>query len=148
MTSFYFYNPPSYDFVCERSEDSDYRRYVDGILKKLLQNKEVFASAVNYAIFEGKEVVKSESLSEKNTEKIYEEINNKQERLSIKRERDILMEESVIQEDEKASYMVIGVENQLHIDYSMFARAMLYDSLDYLSEEERKHKGVATIVIY
>ena len=141
------YDHDSPDFVCESKPAFDDRRTVDSALKTLLQNKEVFASAVNYALYKGEEVVKSESLTEQNPEKIYEEIKEPNIRITVSKRRDILME-SVIKEDESAEYMVIGVENQLHIDYSMFARAMLYDSLDYLSKNRREHKGVVTIVIY
>ena len=147
MKYFISYDSDFPDFVCENHEGSDTRHSADGALKDLLQNKEVFASAVNYAIFEGKEVVKGESLSEKNVEKVLEEITTKQERFSVTKKRDLLME-GIIKEDEKASYMVVGVENQLYMDYTMFARTMVYDGLDYLSKRGRERKGVVTIVIY
>lgn len=120
-------------------------RQADGPLKTLLSRPDVFADAVNYALYKGRKVIRPEDLREKNSEKIYSALSGHILK-SVAKFRDVL-KEVVIKEDGNTTYLLIGIENQLYADPLMFARAMLYDALDYLAGKGDIPKGTVTIVI-
>ena len=56
--------------------------------------------------------------------------------------RDIL-KSAVIMQDEKASYVLLGIENQTDIHYAMPVRNMIYDALQYgkqVSDVSTRHR--------
>ncbi len=119
---------------------------IDNIIKNYLSNNERFSDIVNYYLFDGKDIVKASDLKELDTT----EVNTSGE--IFEKTRD-LYKEINIKEDDKNTYILVGIENQTKMDYEMVARVMLYDSLSLRKEFKKrinndKIKPVITIVIY
>ena len=62
---------------------------------------------------------------------------------AVQKYRDVL-KSTVVMPDSKASYILLGVENQTDVHYAMPVRNIIYDALQYgkqVSEVERRHKN-------
>ena len=116
----------------------------DVAMKAALQCGEYFADICNMLLFKGEQFVKAEKLTPLDTA---EEISIHQKngkRFSIGRQRDILKEaELAWMEDDRVSYVILGIEHQSAVDYAMPIRNLIYDALQYGMQvqhlgEERK----------
>ena len=119
----------------------------DTVTKEYMRGNKVFADAFNYLIYGGEQVVKPALLQELDTTEIAipfaldEEENTTEE--AVQKYRDVL-KSTVIMQDAKASYILLGVENQTDIHYAMPVRNIIYDALQYgkqVSEVAKKHKN-------
>ena len=119
----------------------------DTVTKEYMRGNKVFADAFNYIIYGGKQVVKPALLQELDTTEIAipfaldEEENTTEE--AVQKYRDVL-KSTVIMQDAKASYILLGVENQTDVHYAMPVRNIIYDALQYgkqVSEVAKKHKN-------
>lgn len=119
----------------------------DTVTKEYMRGNKVFADAFNYLIYGGKQVVKPALLQELDTTEIAipfaldEEESTTEE--AVQKYRDVL-KSTVIMQDAKASYILLGVENQTDIHYAMPVRNIIYDALQYgkqVSEVAKKHKN-------
>lgn len=105
----------------------------DEPIKKLFKNKENFADLFNATIFDGRQIIKADKLTEINTEDIHIETSDKKESEEleiIQRHRDLLM-----QYEDHILQIVLGCEDQSSIDYAMPIRMMLYDALAYTKQQ-------------
>lgn len=105
----------------------------DEPIKKLFKNKENFADLFNATIFDGRQIIKADKLTEINTEDIHIEASDKKESEEleiIQRHRDLLM-----QYEDHILQIVLGCEDQSSIDYAMPIRMMLYDALAYTKQQ-------------
>lgn len=100
----------------------------DVILKDFWRQNERFADLFNAVIFRGKQVIKPEDLTERDTDmsgiiqfKGYQE--------TLERTRDVVKKMAY-----GVEFAVLGIESQQKIHYAMPLRTMLYDSLGYLKE--------------
>lgn len=100
----------------------------DVILKDFWRQNERFADLFNAVIFHGKQVIKPEDLTERDTDmsgiiqfKGYQE--------TLERTRDVVKKMAY-----GVEFAVLGIESQQKIHYAMPLRTMLYDSLGYLKE--------------
>lgn len=107
----------------------------DTVTKAYMKENTVFADAFNYLIYGGKAVVDPKQLKELDTTEIAlpfgspdENENPKEE--SVQKYRDVL-KSAVIKQDQKAAYILLGIENQTDIHYAMPVRNMIYDALQY-----------------
>ncbi len=113
----------------------------DVITKKYMSDRRHFADAFNYYMFDGKQIIKADSLNTVDTTEL--EIifaNDKSE--YIQRIRDLL-NECIIMQDENRLYVLLAVENESKIHYAMPVKEMVYDAVDYakqVSEIEKKHR--------
>ncbi len=112
---------------------------IDDATKDYVRKNEVFADAVNFAVYNGERVVKAENLSEIDTAigtiisqnaNIDRKQRRARKRKAIQAYRDII-KRAVIKSDGNTTYVILGVENQSNIDYTMPVRSMLYDALQY-----------------
>lgn len=118
----------------------------DTITKEYMRGNKVFADAFNYFIYGGEQVVNPELLRELDTTEIaipftLDEKNTAEE--AVQKYRDVL-KSTVVMRDAKASYILLGVENQTDIHYAMPVRNIIYDALQYgkqVSEVAKKHKN-------
>ena len=119
----------------------------DTVTKEYMRGNKVFADAFNYLIYGGEQVVKPALLQELDTTEIAipfaldEEESTTEE--AVQKYRDVL-KSTVIMQDAKASYILLGVENQTDVHYAMPVRNIIYDALQYgkqVSEVAKKHKN-------
>ena len=119
----------------------------DTVTKEYIRSNEVFADAFNYLIYDGEQVVKPALLQELDTTEIaipfaLDENESPTEDV-VQKYRDVL-KSTVIMQDSRASYILLGVENQTEIHYAMPVRNIIYDALQYgkqVSEVAKRHKS-------
>ena len=100
----------------------------DVILKDFWRQNERFADLFNAVIFRGKQVIKPEDLTERDTD-MSGIIQFKDYRKTLERTRDVVKKMAY-----GVEFAVLGIESQQKIHYAMPLRTMLYDSLGYLKE--------------
>lgn len=111
-----------------------------------ISQNEVFADICNYVLFDGKEVLKPESLREADGKEAGMPYGKAQKILPVQKYRDIL-KECVVKDTEFASIIMVGIENQAEIHYAMPVKNMVYDALDYaaqVSYRAREHRKAGT----
>ncbi len=82
---------------------------IDNIIKNYLSNNERFSDIINCYLFDGKDIVKASDLKELDTT----EVNTNGE--IFEKTRD-LYKEINIKEDDKNTYILVGIENQTKMD--------------------------------
>ena len=98
---------------------------VDIVTKEYMRENAIFADAFNYLIYGGKKVIDPAGLTEVDT--ATSAVGKKD---ALQKYRDVL-KAAVIKQDEKMSYVLLGVENQMEVHYAMPVRNMVYDALQY-----------------
>lgn len=117
----------------------------DAITKEYMRGSKVFADAFNYFIYGGEQVVDPEFLHELDTTEIAIPftLDGKSTReKAVQKYRDVL-KSTVVMRDARASYILLGIENQTDIHYAMPVRNIIYDALQYgkqVSEIAKRHK--------
>ena len=120
---------------------------IEDIMLDFLAQPEVMADLFNGYVFNGKLVIQPDMLKEKENKTRFlleKEKKNRKKKSTyevLKRERDIVRE--VIIGKQRLKLMIVGVEEQTRIDYSMPLRVLTYDTLEYLKQAkkiEREHK--------
>ena len=117
----------------------------DAITKEYMRGSKVFADAFNYFIYGGEQVVDPEFLHELDTTEIAIPftLDGKGTReKAVQKYRDVL-KSTVVMRDARASYILLGIENQTDIHYAMPVRNIIYDALQYgkqVSEIAKRHK--------
>ena len=113
----------------------------DVITKRYMSDRRHFADAFNYFMFDGKQVIKADSLNPVDTTE--QEIifaNDKSEHIHKIRD---LLNECIIMQDKNYLYVLLGVENESKVHYAMPVKEMIYDAVDYakqVSEIAKKHR--------
>ena len=133
----------------------------DAVSKHYMSKNEIFADAVNFYFFDGKEKVKPEDLEELDSSELVLPYGKSTEQKSTKGDsvqgksilstpvqkyRDIL-KRCVIRRCQETVYMIYGIEAQSDIHYAMPVRSMLYDALhcaSQVSEIAREHREKGT----
>ena len=100
----------------------------DVILKDFWRQNERFADLFNAVIFRGKQIIKPEDLTERDTD-MSGIIQFKDYQKTLERTRDVVKKMAY-----GVEFAVLGIESQQKIHYAMPLRTMLYDSLGYLKE--------------
>ena len=98
---------------------------VDIVTKEYMRENAIFADAFNYLIYGGKKVIDPAGLTEIDT--AASAVGKKD---ALQKYRDVL-KAAVIKQDEKMSYVLLGVENQTDVHYAMPVRNAIYDALQY-----------------
>lgn len=106
----------------------------DTITKKYMRKNEVFADAFNFLIYGGEDVVDPSLLQELDTTEIAVPFGmsdeDKPNDEAVQKYRDVL-KSTIIMQDSKASYILLGIENQTDVHYAMPVRNIIYDALQY-----------------
>ncbi|MBR1383912.1 MAG: Rpn family recombination-promoting nuclease/putative transposase [Ruminococcus sp.] len=114
----------------------------DTVTKEYMQDKENFADAFNFFLYDGEQIIKPEQLRPLDTTSVALPYGEDGRPVPIQKYRDIL-KAAVAMEDGNAAYLLLGIENQSQINYAMPVRNMLYDALQYVgqvSETTSSHK--------
>ena len=101
-----------------------------------MRNNAVFADAFNYFIYGGKQVIRPEKLQEMDPEEILSLFDQENQK-TVEKARDLLMS------DDKAAYLILGIENESKTRYAEPVKNGLYDFLRYAAQvrqTEEKHR--------
>ena len=93
---------------------------VDIVTKEYMRENAIFADVFNYLIYGGKKVIDPAGLTEVDT--ATSAVGKKD---ALQKYRDVL-KAAVIKQDEKMSYVLLGVENQTDVHYAVPVRNAIY----------------------
>lgn len=113
----------------------------DNLTKEYMSEPEHFADAFNYYLFHGKQVIRPDSLTVLDPTEIGIVFGNSSDE-TVQKVRDVL-KQCIVMEDDKVSYLILGIENQSEIHYAMCVKNMIYDALNYgnqISQASRNHR--------
>lgn len=107
---------------------------IDDATKELMKKNDFFADAFNY-LFKNKVRIDPTQLSDVSESEIASILTSDSlfKTESIQKYRDI-MKHAIVKKASKTYYILLGIENQTHIDYAMVVRCMLYDALRYWNQ--------------
>lgn len=119
------------------------------VWRTFLRDNERFADVINGVCFYGQQVVRPESLKDRDSQyepvKVSEESTDKEDYAWQKEKyRDVVKKWA-----HGVTYVILGTEPQEKIDYAIAVRLLLYDVADYerqraeISKEVRKMKGIS-----
>ena len=107
---------------------------IDMYSRRYLNQKLIFADAVNYAVFNGKCVVKAEKLKDEDS-RLTQSLLDKLDKSGSARERyRDLLKSACIKSDGRAWYMLFGIENQSRPERAMVLHNLEYDLMTLRSE--------------
>lgn len=115
----------------------------DHVIKHYFLNKERFADMMNVLCFHGKHIVTTQSLSEYSSDEtmVIDEL------ISIERRRDIIMKAQY-----QGLYILMAIEGQSDVDYTMVTRCLLYDALGFALQDQKKKDfylmPIMSVVLY
>ncbi len=116
---------------------------LDSYTKEYMKDSRIFADVYNFLL--GKKVIDPEKLSPVDVEELY--ISTKlpgDTDKDVKKFRDVMKKYATAMTDGRASYVLLGIENQTHTDRAMPVRILIYDALRYykqLQEIAAKHRA-------
>lgn len=116
--------------------------------KAYMRENEIFADAFNFFLYDGAQKIQPGRLRELDTTELIQLPGTDEKQLSevIQKYRDVL-KSVVMMQDEKASYLLLGIKNQTEVHYAMPVRNMLYDAMQYgkqvseLAADHGKHRA-------
>ena len=122
----------------------------DAVTKQYMKENTVFADAFNFLLYNGENVILPQTLRELDTAEVVIPCTladkGKKQAQAVQKYRDILKMTTVMTDD-KAAYVLFGVEAQTDIHYAMPVRNVIYDALQYgrqvteISKRNRKNSG-------
>ena len=122
----------------------------DAVTKQYMKENTVFADAFNFLLYNGENVILPQTLRELDTAEVVipftVDDKGKKQAQAVQKYRDILKMTTVMTDD-KAAYVLFGVEAQTDIHYAMPVRNVIYDALQYgrqvteVSKRNRKNSG-------
>ena len=116
----------------------------DHLTKAYIGNNKIFADVVNYAVYDGVQVITPEVLEDGNTVATSYIYKGDDFKLTFERTRDV---RKIARKNsgDKTCYMVFGAENQSQLHYAMPVKAMTYDILEYICQIENRKKTFKAI---
>jgi len=111
------------------------------ITKDYMSEPKYFADSFNYYLYDGKQVIQSENLQVLDPTEmalIPKDITVE----NVEKIRDVL-KQCVLMADDKATYLMLGIENQTDIHYALPVKNMIYDALNYgkqVSDKAKEHR--------
>lgn len=118
--------------------------YQDSAMKAFFSDSYVFADVFNYWLYDGAQILEAENFKEA-SESLISFSSKQKNRIGMSKEsvetetkqlkstekfRD-LVKYCICKEDGKSIYAIMAIEAQTDVDYSMAARAMIYDGRQY-----------------
>ncbi len=92
-----------------------------------LQQKELFADAFNYYIYDGNPVIQPEKLAEQDISELSVHYESDAKETIVQRYRNVL-KLTILTEDHQTAYLMPGLEAQNQVHYAIPVRNMLYDA--------------------
>ena len=117
----------------------------DAETKQFFQDTEHFADAFNYFLFNGENRINPNNLKELDSTQVFKLNKEKRNAKAKEIRRDVFKQVSLMT-DNKVAYLLLGIENQSIVDYTMPVRNMLYDASRYdeqvqtTKKDNRKNK--------
>ena len=118
---------------------------IDARTYEYMSNNSRFADIFNYYLYDGNKVIKPENLHELDTRELAMPYGEEKVADTIQRYRDILKYMSA-KTDDKAAYLLLGIENQADNHYAMPVKNMLYDAAQYARQvtvTARSHRRIS-----
>ena len=115
---------------------------VDAATKKYLMQSSVFADIFNFYLYEGQQVIHPGQLRELDPAEISMPYGADRKGEPVQRYRDLFKALSAM-EDQRAAYLLLGIESQDEVHYAAPVRNLLYDALQYarqVEETDRNHR--------
>ena len=112
----------------------------DSVTKSYMGEDAVFADAFNYFLYQGRQVLAPEDLKPLDTAQLGvfsgtgKAAGTAVE--AVQKYRDVLKIGNV-KKDDRAAYLLLGVENQSQVHYAMPVRNLVYDALQYARQVEQ-----------
>ncbi len=110
----------------------------DNATRVFLSDREVFSDAFNGTLFNGKQIVKPQDLSELDPNEILLPEDFVGVGKGFERRRDILKQFTLMSNGE-STFAILGIEEQSNLDYSMPVRMMVYDALTLARQVRQIH---------
>ena len=111
----------------------------DAATKQYMSHKDVVADAFNFYLYGGEQRISPDRLQKVDATEVAS-LYGKTDGGSVQKIRDELILWEMMR-DEDAVYVILGIENQTHIDYAMPVRDMLYDALQYARQVEESKRS-------
>ena len=111
----------------------------DAATKQYMSHRDVVADAFNFYLYDGEQRILPERLRKMDATELAS-LYGKTDGGSVQKIRDELILWEMMR-DEDAVYVILGIENQTHIDYAMPVRDMLYDALQYARQVEESKRS-------
>lgn len=121
----------------------------DNATKNYMMDNLHFADAFNFFLYGGRNIIKPENLIELDTAELTIPYSDSYTDKGTSKYRDVF-KHATIKQDQKATYVLLGIENQSEVHYAMPIRNMLYDAMNYskqaeeISKRHRKNKDLGT----
>lgn len=113
---------------------------VDTVTKDYVKDVDVFADIFNCYIYGGRQVIRSEQLTERDSAKTVLPYGADGSVVPFQKFRDVQKLYAAMT-DGKMEYVLYGVENQTDIHYAMPVKVNLYDALEYAGQVEEAAKS-------
>lgn len=112
----------------------------DTITKDYVKDVSIFADIFNYYIYGGRQVIRPEQLTERDSTKIALPYGADGAVVPVQKFRDVQKLYAAMTDGEM-EYVLYGVENQAEIHYAMAVKNNLYDALEYAGQVEEAAKS-------
>ena len=115
----------------------------DAATKAYMQDNRRFADAFNFYLYDGRQVIRPENLKPLDPNLIAAPYGKGQKSQQVERMRDLLKHATIMQDD-RATYILLGIENQTNVHYAMPIRTMVYDAMQYeaqIKEVAMRHRA-------
>ena len=115
---------------------------VDTATKNYLTQSSVFADIFNFYLYEGQQVIDPGQLKELDPAELSMPYGMDRKGEPVQRYRDLFKALSAM-EDQRAAYLLLGIESQDEVHYAAPVRNLLYDALQYarqVEETARNHR--------
>ena len=111
----------------------------DSVSKKYLQDKDRFADLFNFYLYDGQQVIQPAQLREMDTTAITLPYGQDGKVSSVQKQRDIIKVVSAMT-DGHCDYLLLAIEVQSELHYSMPIKNMLYDVMQYADQVSQTAK--------
>lgn len=112
----------------------------DTITKEYVKDTGIFADIFNYYIYNGRQVIRPEQLTECDSTKIALPYGADDAVVPVQKFRDVQKLYTAMT-DGRVEYVLYGAENQTEINYAISVKNNLYDALDYAGQVEEASKA-------
>ena len=114
----------------------------DVVTKNYMRSNQIFADAFNYLLYDGKAVIDPDGLHELDSTELTvlfsdnhgsdtSSYDNSAAYIETVQKYIDVLKSAVIKQDDRASYVILGLENQTRVNYAIAVRNIIYDALQY-----------------
>jgi hypothetical protein len=108
---------------------------IDLLTNEYMSDNERFADVFNYFIYDGRQMINAKKLHEMDTTILSLPYGKTGSSAAMQRYRDVIKSMTAMYDD-RAAYLLLGIENQTAVHYAMPVRNLLYDAAQYAKQVE------------